>query len=90
MASYDRYLKGAPRLESGRPDRSRADYTFLAAGHRLGLEHHRDGEFGSRFIALARSVYQLNDQRAAIKRRINEWCGSPWMEQKEYPASDNQ
>jgi hypothetical protein len=44
----------------------------------------RDGDFGPHFITLARSVYQLNDRRAAIKRQINEWCGSSWMEQKEY------
>src|SRR6516162_10310625 len=27
----------------------------------------QDGEFGSRFITLARSVYKLNDQRAHLK-----------------------
>lgn len=46
----------------------------------------RDHDFDSAFIAMARSVYQLNDYRARLKRRINEWCGSPWMEQKEYSA----
>lgn len=46
----------------------------------------RDGDFGPRFIVLARSVYQLNDRRAQLKRRINECCGSPWMEEKEYAA----
>ena len=50
----------------------------------------RDSDFGSRFIALARSVYQLNDRRAQLKRRINECCGSPWMEEKEYTAPERQ
>ena len=50
----------------------------------------RDSDFGSRFIALARSVYQLNDDRAQLKRRINEYCGSPWMEEKEYTVPDSQ
>lgn len=50
----------------------------------------RDGDFGPRFIVLARSVYQLNDRRAQLKRRINECCGSPWMEEKEYTAADGQ
>jgi hypothetical protein len=44
----------------------------------------RDGDFGPQFIALARSVYLLNERRAGIKRQINEWCGSSWMELKEY------
>jgi hypothetical protein len=46
----------------------------------------REREFGPRFIELARSVYRLNDQRAALKRRINELLGSPLVEQKSYPA----
>jgi hypothetical protein len=31
----------------------------------------REGDFGQRFVALARSVYCENDTRAAIKRAIN-------------------
>ena len=46
----------------------------------LEAEQRFDGEF----IALARSVYQLNDQRAALKRQINEACGSSLMEEKSY------
>lgn len=53
-------------------------------------ECERDGDFGPRFIILARSVYQLNDCRAQLKRRINESCGSPWMEEKEYAVPDTQ
>ena len=40
--------------------------------------------FDQMFIELARSVYQLNDQRAAIKRQINEACGSTLLEEKSY------
>lgn len=47
--------------------------------------------FDEEFIALARSVYQLNDKRADLKRRINEACGSSLLEEKSYgeqtPAS---
>lgn len=50
-------------------------------------QHEQDGDFGSDFIALARSVYQLNDQRASLKRRINELCGSFLMEEKSYRCS---
>ena len=46
----------------------------------------RRQDFGARFIELARSVYQENDQRAAIKRAINDWLGSPLVEEKSYPA----
>ena len=44
------------------------------------------GEFGERFIDLARSVYRCNDQRAAIKRRINAASGSTLIEEKGYSA----
>ena len=42
--------------------------------------------FDDRFIALARSVYRCNDQRAALKRQINTATGSQLMEEKGYAA----
>jgi tetratricopeptide (TPR) repeat protein len=51
----------------------------------------RDGDFGERFIDLARSVYRVNDDRAVIKRKINLLLGSEIVEEKSYadvqPAS---
>jgi len=44
----------------------------------------RAGEFDARFIALARAVYVTNDERAAIKRRINTKLGSVLVEEKSY------
>jgi len=41
-------------------------------------------DFGPRFIELARSVYIQNDRRAAIKKSINELCGSSVVEEKSY------
>jgi uncharacterized protein DUF6165 len=41
-------------------------------------------DFGARFVALARSVYQNNDRRAAIKREINLAFGSEIVEEKSY------
>ena len=38
--------------------------------------------FDQEFIRLARSVYQLNDQRAALKRKINEACGSSLVDRE--------
>ena len=40
--------------------------------------------FDEEFVSLARSVYKLNDQRAALKRKINESCGSTLLEEKSY------
>lgn len=42
------------------------------------------GDFGSRFIELARAVYVTNDQRAAIKKRINLATSSTIIEEKSY------
>ncbi len=42
------------------------------------------GDFGPAFIELARSVYISNDERAAVKRRINLKVGSELIEEKSY------
>jgi hypothetical protein len=44
----------------------------------------RDGEFGAQFIELARAVYVTNDERAAIKKKINVKLGSTLVEEKSY------
>ena len=43
-----------------------------------------EGDFGPRFVALARSVYRENDTRAAIKRAINTLANSALVEEKSY------
>jgi hypothetical protein len=40
--------------------------------------------FDARFIELARSVYIENDERAALKKRINVKLGSRIVEEKSY------
>ncbi len=40
--------------------------------------------FDARFIELARAVYITNDERAAIKKRINQALGSALVEEKSY------
>lgn len=42
--------------------------------------------FGASFIELARSVYQQNDRRSAIKRQLNLLHGSALMEEKSYTS----
>jgi len=47
-------------------------------------EREAEGDFGQRFVQLARAVYKKNDLRAAIKRRINDALGSEMVEEKSY------
>jgi len=42
------------------------------------------GDFGERFVELARSVYRNNDERARIKQCINAAFGSDIVEEKSY------
>ena len=42
----------------------------------------RNGEFGERFVALARAVSMTNDRRAAIKREIDRLFGAAIVEKK--------
>ena len=44
----------------------------------------RDAAFDAEFIELARAVYVTNDERAALKRRINTKLGSVLVEEKSY------
>ena len=44
----------------------------------------RARDFGDTFIELARAVYRTNDERAALKGRINEALGSAIREEKSY------
>jgi len=44
----------------------------------------RDGAFDAEFIELARAVYVTNDERAALKKRINVKLGSALVEEKSY------
>ena len=43
-------------------------------------------DFGNHFIELARSVYKQNDERARLKREINNLLGSRILEQKSYKS----
>ncbi len=47
-------------------------------------EQERKQDFGPRFIELARAVYFTNDERAAVKRELNEKLGSELVEEKSY------
>ena len=42
------------------------------------------GDFGEKFVSLARSVYITNDKRAELKREVNGVLGSELVEEKSY------
>ena len=44
----------------------------------------RDGDFGPKFVELARAVYRTNDRRMELKREINLALGSMILEEKSY------
>ncbi len=44
-----------------------------------------EARFGEAFVADARSVYRLNDRRAAIKKALNARLGSDIVEEKVHP-----
>jgi hypothetical protein len=43
-------------------------------------------DFGTSFVALARSVYHENDERGRIKQALNQRLGSALVEEKQYSA----
>ena len=47
-------------------------------------DRERAGDFGPKFIELARAVYVTNDRRAKAKRSVDEHVGSPIVEEKSY------
>jgi tetratricopeptide (TPR) repeat protein len=49
----------------------------------------RAQDFGQRFIELARSVYQHNDRRASLKRKINASLGSSLTEEKTHVLAES-
>jgi hypothetical protein len=71
-------------------DMAAEEAALLAVNERLWVieddirEKERAQAFDARFIELARAVYFENDERAAIKRRINVRLGSVLVEEKSY------
>ena len=89
---YELAMLEAARDSSGLPTDTLAALTAELRGVNEGIWQAEDdlrvsensGEFGPRFIEMARSVYRLNDRRAAIKREINQLLGSRLIEEKSY------
>jgi hypothetical protein len=47
-------------------------------------DEERAGEFGTRFVELARAVYLTNDRRSVLKRNVSLHLGSELIEEKSY------
>ena len=75
----------SPEIEAETAALKRANETLWDVEDRL-RECERNKDFGSRFVALARSVYVTNDERARLKRRLNELLGSRLIEEKSYAS----
>ena len=96
LANVRRELELLEQTWSGsayaRHDIARDETALQAVNERLWEieDRIRDKEraqaFDAEFIALARSVYVENDERAAIKKRINVALGSTIVEEKSYAA----
>lgn len=48
----------------------------------------REQSFDDGFVAAARQIYLLNDQRSAVKREINQQFASALIEEKEHFCSE--
>ena len=76
----------------GRHDVSGDEAALQAVNERLWdiedriRDKERAGSFDAGFVELARAVYIENDERAAIKKRINTALGSAIVEEKSYAA----
>ena len=87
LAELEKTWRAAVGAES---DVSGDERALQAVNERLWVieDDIRDKEraqaFDARFIELARSVYIENDERAAIKKRINVTLGSRIVEEKSY------
>lgn len=83
VAARDAAIAASPALDALTSELKVVNETLWEIEDDIRVEE-RQGEFGGRFIELARSVYRQNDRRAALKRRINELLGSRLIEEKSY------
>lgn len=82
-AVWERDVPDSPELRSARDALAAVNLALWEIEDAIRLCE-RDGDFGPRFVELARSVYRTNDRRAALKREINALTGSRLVEEKSY------
>jgi hypothetical protein len=87
LDALEQTWKGSPYA---RIDIEKDVHALLAVNERLWTieddirDKERAKSFDAEFIRLARAVYIENDERAAIKRRLNLKLGSGLVEEKSY------
>ena len=74
---------GAVDLGSDEAELTRVNEMLWVIEDEIRDEEHAQ-RFGEKFIELARAVYVTNDDRAAIKKRVNTKLGSTIVEEKSY------
>ncbi|HET7543084.1 MAG TPA: DUF6165 family protein [Polyangiaceae bacterium] len=82
-AVRDRSLARSAALSALTERLRAANLTLWEAEEALRECEHRQS-FGSGFVELARAVYRTNDERAALKQRIDELCNSEVREHKSF------
>jgi tetratricopeptide (TPR) repeat protein len=82
-ATRDRALPVSPELAAMTQDLRAVNEALWAIEDEIRLCE-RNKDFGPRFVELARAVYRQNDQRSALKRRINLLLRSSVIEEKSY------
>ena len=85
VRARDAAIASSAEIETETAALKRANETLWEVEDRL-RECERNKNFGPRFVDLARSVYVTNDERARIKRRLNELLGSRLIEEKSYAS----
>jgi hypothetical protein len=84
-AILDRVVRGSPELDRLTDELRSVNEALWEIEDQIRCYDHQQ-DFGPHFIEVARSVYQQNDRRAAIKRQINELLNSEIIEEKGYPS----
>lgn len=74
----------APSKVKGYFDLLRVNGALWDVEERL-RDHERRSDFGDAFVEAARSVYRLNDERAAVKARVDAALGAEHPEVKSHP-----
>ncbi len=82
-AVAERGVPNSPELQALRRELKAVNETLWEVEDAIRLCERRQ-DFGPAFIRLARSVYEQNDRRAALKRQINELLQSRLVEEKSY------
>jgi hypothetical protein len=79
-------LPGSPELDALAKELAAVNRTLWQAEDELRLCEQR-GDFGPRFIELARSVYRENDRRSVLRCRIDQLLGANRGDEKIYSTA---